>query len=227
MSDAETSSSGSSSSSSGSSSSSSSISSSSSSSSSGSDKGAAAAAAAAAVAKHVRLQALAVARTRDAAVAVVNSRRARQRNNMRPLLLEEHAQVRVSFLYSPKVRRLLKNHHGSEYLPKWTAEVYTVIGRSLAPGSRRVVLYHVKVEGSGSGSGSGEQLAEGEQVPCQVGRVGSRPVQLHLDLMGLDRRWLQPVPRSSIATTGEGGGVGAAVVTANIAKRYPGQRVGL
>lgn len=231
--------------------------------SSGSSSGSvfASAAAAAAVAKHARLQALAAARTREAAVAMVNSRRARQRKNMRPVLLDEGDQVRVSFLYSPKVRRLLKDQHGSGYLPKWTVEVYTVVGRSLAPGSRRVVLYHVKVEGDGKGSGrgsspSGEQLAEGSQVPCQVGRAGSRPVQLHLELRGVDRRWLQPVPvtvstagasaaADAASESGRGGeGVldgqegrdgldgqegqsAAVVVTANIAKRYPGQRVGL
>ena len=162
--------------------------------------------AAAAVAKHQRIQQLAAARTLEAAVAMVNSRRARQRNNMRPLLLNEGALVRISFLYSPTVRRTLKKMHGSEYLPKWTAELYTVKTRQLAPGSRRVVLYDVQAK---DGIGAG--------FPCTV---GTQSVRLRLDLKDVDRRWLQPVPLTAAV---DGDADAQPAVTETIAKRFPGQ----
>ena len=165
-------------------------------------------AAAAAVAKHQRLQDLAAARTLEAAVAMVNSRRARQRNNMRPLLLDEGALVRVSFLYAPTVRRTLKRLHGVEYLPKWSVELYTVVKRQLAPGSRRVVLYHLRAK---NGSGVG--------FPCTV---GTQSVHLLLELKDVDRRWLQPVPLAP-TIDGDGSMDERPAVTETIAKRYPGK----
>ena len=181
------------------------------------DERSTAAAAAAALAKHARLQGLAAARTLEAAVAMVNSRRARQRNNMRPLLLDEGALVRVSFLYAPTVRRTLKQLHGAEYLPKWSVELYTVVKRYLAPGSRRVVLYHLKVDRSRGNSGVG--------FPCTV---GTHKVRLRFDLEDVDRRWLQPVARDADAGAEAGDPLGEhAAVTRTIAKRYPGQTLAL
>lgn len=171
------------------------------------------AAAAAAVAKHRSLQELAATRTLEAAVAMVNSRRARQRNNMRPLLLDEGALVRVSFLYAPTVRRTLKRLHGVEYLPKWTVELYRVVKRYLAPGSRRVVLYHLQAKGSKSGVG----------FPCTV---GTQTVHLRLDLEDVDRRWLQPVPVVA-GVDDDGTPDERPAVTDTIAKRYPAQTVAL
>ena len=165
-------------------------------------------AATAVIAAHARLQALASLRTLHAAVAMVHSRRARQRNNMRPLLLDEGALVRVSFLYAPTVRRTLRTLHGVEYLPKWTVELYTVVKRYLAPGSRRVVLYHLKTEHAGDGIG----------FPCTV---GTQSVRLRSELDDVDRRWLQPVAR----TTDDDDALPA--VTQTIAKRYPHQTLAL
>ena len=178
----------------------------------GSSAGAAAAAAAAAVAKHQRLQALAAARTLEGAVRMVNSRRARQRNNMRPLLLDEGSLVRVSFLYAPTVRRVLKNVRGAAYLPKWSVELYRVENRTLAPGSRRVVLYTLRaVRASARGIGA----------PCSV---GTQKVHLRLELEGVDRRYLQPVPFDK-EPADDGGGDGdddpVPAVTPTIAKRFP------
>ena len=175
------------------------------------DEGAATAAAAA-VAKHQRLQQLAAARTLEAAVKMVNSRRARQRNNMRPYLLEEGALVRVSFLYAPTVRRTLKRLHGVAYLPKWSLEIYSIVKRQLAPGSRRVVLYHLRAE-DGVGVGA----------PCTV---GSQTVHLRLDLQGVDRRWIQPIPTAR-TIDGVGSSTERPAVTATIASRYPHQTLAL
>ena len=175
------------------------------------DEGAATAAAAA-VATHQRLQQLAAARTLEAAVSMVHSRRARQRRTMRPYLLEEGARVRVSFLYAPTVRRTLKRLHSVDYLPKWTVELYTVVKRQLAPGSRRVVLYHLQAK-NGVGIGA----------PCTV---GSQTVHLRLDLLDVDRRWLQPVPLTRTIDS-DGSSTEQPAVTRTIASRFPRQTLAL
>jgi hypothetical protein len=145
---------------------------------------AAAAAAESVLRQHDGLAALALHRTGAAAQRMVASRRARQRNDMRPYLLPLHARVRVSFLYASETRRYAKQ--GYSFLPVWTAEVYEVVGRRQVPGSR-LVLYEVRAEAGEAGGAD----AAWRGTPC---RIADKLVFLPLVLEDVDRRWLQPVP---------------------------------
>jgi len=154
--------------------------------------------AAAHVAHHQELVQLAAARTRAAAVQMVLSSRNRQRARMVPLVLPVGARVRVSYLVASSIRRALKMAHVAAYTPRWTAEVYVVRERHLAPGSTRVVHYRLDAE-------------DGELLPGQQGgtQCGQLFVRLGLALANVDRRYLQPMP--------------SADVTPTLARRYPGR----
>jgi hypothetical protein len=146
--------------------------------------------AAAHVAHHQELVQLAAARTRAAAVRMVLSRRNRQRARMVPLVLPVGARVRVSYLVASSVRRAVKMAHVAAYTPRWTAEVYIVSERHLAPGSTRVVLYGLEVE-------------DGEVVPGEQGgtQCGQLYVRLGLALTNVDRRYLQTLPAAAVVPT--------------------------
>ena len=151
---------------------------------------AAAAAAVNVLLRHDGLAALALHRTSEAARRMITSRRARQRNDMRPYLLPLHAPVRVSFLYASETRRKAKQ--GYSFLPVWTAEVYEVVSRRQVPGSR-LVLYEVRaVQGEDSDVGAD---AAWRGTPC---RIADKLVFLPQILEDVDRRWLQPVPADGV-----------------------------
>jgi len=131
--------------------------------------------------RHQELQELAAARTAAAGLRMVLSSRARQRASMKPYLLPVGMRCRVSFLYSPTVRMYTKTALVGAYSPTYTADVYRITDRILAPGSRRVVLYSLETVAA---------LQTGEQAPCQV---GTQLVRLPVALEGCDRRWLMPL----------------------------------
>ena len=145
--------------------------------------------------RHQELQELAAARTAAAGLRMVLSSRARQRASMKPYLLPVGMRCRVSFLYSPTVRMYTKTALVGAYSPTYTADVYRITDRILAPGSRRVVLYSLETVAA---------LQTGEQAPC---RVGTQLVRLPVALEGCDRRWLMPL---------------ASEATPSFARRHPG-----
>ena len=134
------------------------------------------AAAAAHVRHHRELQALAAARIEQAAARTIQRRRRRQTALMRPLVLEVGARVRVSFLASSHVRAQVKVSIVKAFFPTYTAEIDVVTARALAPGSRRVVVYDLRVE---------DELQDGQQVPTRI--VNTR-VRLPLVMNDVDRR---------------------------------------
>ena len=147
-------------------------------------------AAAAALRHHLDLQALAAARIAQAAAKMVQRRRARQAALMRPLLLPVGVKVRVSFLASSTVRQHVKVQMVKAFSPAYSKEVYVITDRRLAPGSRRVVLYDVRVEDQG--------IADGEQAPTRIAHLW---VRLPLTIANLDRRYLQPLPDAGVVPT--------------------------
>lgn len=90
-------------------------------------------AAAAAVRHHRELQELAASRIAVPAARMVQRRRNRQSALMRPAVLEVGAHVRVSFLASSAVRGQVKVQLVKAFQPTYTAEVYRVTARHLAP----------------------------------------------------------------------------------------------
>ena len=144
-------------------------------------------AAAAYVRHHRELQALAAARIELAAARIVQRRRRHQTALMRPLVLEVGARVRISYLASSHVRQQSKVQLVKAFFPQYTREIYRVTARHLAPGSRRVVLYDVEAEG---------ELLDGQQQPTRI--VNTR-VRLPLQMVGVDRRYLQPLAICSLS----------------------------
>ena len=144
-------------------------------------------AAAAGVRHHNDLVALAAARTRQAAEDMINSSRQHQRARMLPLLLSVGARCRISYLYTPTVRQLVKIAYVKAFAPAYTREVYIVTERSLAPGSRRVVMYALQAEDA--------SLHEGQQSGCRINKV---LVRIPLSVSGVDRRY---VPRRNASVT--------------------------
>jgi len=136
---------------------------------------------AAAVQRHREIQALAAERTAEAGLRMVLSRRARQRDNMKPYLLAVGTRCRISFLYSPTVRMHVKTAIVNSYAPKYTPDLYVITARGLAPGSKRVVLYDLSTV---------EPLEAGSQAPT---RMGTLLVRLPTTLTACDRRWLMPM----------------------------------
>jgi len=102
---------------------------------------------------------------------------------MKPLVLSIEAKVRVSYLASKTVRQQVKVSIIKAYSPTYTGEVYMVTDRRLAPGSRRVVLYDLVA--------ADRTLLDGQQGGT---RLGNLVVRLPLELVGIDRRYLQPLP---------------------------------
>jgi hypothetical protein len=145
-------------------------------------------AAAAVVRRHDELIGLAAARTEAAALRMVMNGRARQRARMKPLVLPIGQRCRVSFLYAPTVRMQVKSSLVKQFHPTYTAEVYTVIARHFAPGSRLVLLYDLQCEDA--------SLQDGAQVPTAINNL---LVRLPLSIAGCDRRWLQGLPREGTA----------------------------
>ena len=155
-------------------------------------------AAEAALRHHGELIALAASRTEAAAVRMVLSRRGQQRARLQPVVLPIGQQCRISFLYAPTVRMQLKVAMITRYLPTYTAEVYSVIARHLAPGSRRrIVLYDLECADT--------SIQEGDQVATRINQL---LVRLPLRISNCDRRWLQVVPSDGTTPT--------------IARRFPG-----
>ena len=146
-------------------------------------------AAAAYVRHHRELQALAAARIELAAARIVQRRRRHQTALMRPLVLEVGARVRISYLASSHVRQQSKVQLVKAFFPQYTREIYRVTARHLAPGSRRVVLYDVEAEG---------ELLDGQQQPTRI--VNTR-VRLPLQMVGVDRRYLQPLAAEDAVPT--------------------------
>ena len=147
------------------------------------------AAAAAHVQHHRELQALAAARIEQAAARTIQRRRRRQTAQMRPLLLDLGQRVRISFLASSHVRQQVKVSIVKAFFPTYTAEVYVVNARRLAPGSRRVILYDLACE---------DELQDGQQQPTRI--VNSR-VRLPLEMANVDRRYLQQVAAEDAVPT--------------------------
>ena len=147
-------------------------------------------AAEAALRHHGELIALAASRTEAAAIRMVLSRRGQQRARLQPLVLPAGQQCRISFLYAPTVRMQLKVALISQFLPTYTAEVYVVIARHLAPGSRRIVLYDLECADT--------SIQDGDQVPT---RIKQWVVRLPLHVSNCDRRWLQVVPSDGTMPT--------------------------
>jgi hypothetical protein len=146
-------------------------------------------AAAAHVRHHRELQALAAARIEQAAARTIQRRRRRWTTLMRPLLLDVGARVRVSFLASSHVRQQVKTQLIKAFSPTYSVQVYVVKARHLAPGSRRVVLYDIAAEG---------ELLDGQQQPTRI--VNTR-VRLPLQMVGVDRRYLQPLAAEDAVPT--------------------------
>jgi hypothetical protein len=142
-------------------------------------------AAAAGVRYHSDLVALAAARTRHAAEDMMNSSRQHQRALMVPLVLSVGTRCRISYLYTPTVRQLVKISYVKAFAPAYTREVYRVTERSLGPGSRRVVNYTLRAEDA--------SLVDGQQSGS---RIHSLPVRIPLRVSGVDRRYLQPLRRA-------------------------------
>ena len=156
-------------------------------------------AAAAGLHHHNDLVALAAARTRQAAEDMINSSRQHQRARMLPLVLSMGVRCRISYLYTPTVRQLVKIAYVKAFAPAYTREVYIVTQRSLAPGSRRVVIYSLQAE-----DGS---LIDGQQSGCRINKV---LVRIPLSVSGVDRRFMQPLPSDGAAS--------------NLARRFPATR---
>ena len=156
-------------------------------------------AAAAGVRHHNDLVALAAARTHQAAEDMLNSSRQHQRARMVPLVLSVGARCRISYLFTPTVRQLVKIAYVKAFAPAYTREVYRVTERSLAPGSRRVVVYNLQAEDS--------SLSEGQQSGCRINKV---LVRIPLRVSDVDPRYIQPLPSDGAAP--------------NLAKRFPGSR---
>jgi hypothetical protein len=116
---------------------------------------------------------------------------------MHPEVLEVGRLCRISFLYAPTVRMQLKAALVSAYSPTFTAEVYRVADRRLAPGSRRVVLYDLGCIDDG--------LTEGQQAPT---RINNLLVRIPLEVVDCDRRWLMPLSDEHSTTP-------------TLARRYP------
>ena len=146
------------------------------------------------VIRHAReLQALAAARTRANALAVLESALRRQTLLMRPFVLPVGTQCRVSYRVSSTVRQQLKVQLVKALNPQYTRELYTVTARHRAPGRSEVWLY-------------GLEMAAAEQQGAAI--VGGLRVQLPERLQRVDRRYLLPV---------------AADVTQSLATQFPGR----
>ena len=96
------------------------------------------------------------------------------------------------------MRQLVKIAYVKAFAPAYTREVYTVMERSLAPGSRRVVMYSLQAE---------DTLQEGQQTGCRINKV---LVRIPLSVSGVDRRYIQPLPSDGAAP--------------NLARQFPGTR---
>ena len=118
---------------------------------------------------------------------------------MLPLVLSVGTRCRISYLYTPTVRQLVKIAYVKAFAPAYTREVYIVTQRSLAPGSRRVVIYSLQ-----AGDAS---LHEGQQTGCRINKV---LVKIPLHVVGVDRRYVQALPSDGAAP--------------NLASRFPGTR---
>lgn len=132
---------------------------------------------------YLELQTLAAARAHHAAVRMVQGRRARQRNSMRPLILPVGQRCGISRLDVPTVRMQIKTAIVHRYLPRFTAEEYVVTHREQAPQSRRTVLYTLEAED--------DTIADSSQVPI---RINNPFVHLSLVIRHFDRRWIEPLP---------------------------------
>ena len=139
-------------------------------------------------AQHDDIVRLAAARTSQAGLKMLLRSRARQSQHMRPYILSEGSQVRVGFLHSPTARQQLKSALVRQISPTYTLEIYRVIGRKLAPHSRRVVLYNLECI---------DAISEGEQAAAIVGRF---KIRLPLELKDVDRRYLMPIVMAAAQT---------------------------
>ncbi len=93
----------------------------------------------------------------------------------------------------------MKVSYVKAFAPANTREVYRVTERSLAPGSWRVVHYALRAEDV--------SLKEGQQTGS---RINALLVRTPLQVSGVDRRYLQPLPADGAAP--------------RLARRYPGTR---
>lgn len=124
------------------------------------------------------LQALAAARTRANALAVLESSLRRQTLRLRPYVLPVGAQCRVSYRVSSTVRQQLKVQLVKALNPQYTRELYTVTARHRAPGRSELWLYDL-------------EMVAAEQQGAAI--VGGLRVQLPERLYRVDRRYLMPI----------------------------------
>lgn len=133
------------------------------------------------------LQALAAARTRANALAVLESSLRRQTLRLRPYVLAVGTQCRVSYRVSSTVRQQLKIQLVKALSPQYTRELYAVTARHRAPGRSELWLYDL-------------EMAAAEQQGAAI--VGGLRIQLPERLYRVDRRYIMPIAEDIMHSLG-------------------------